>query len=127
MAQPVVGFDGWHEHFLSVEDALSCFAFGFSELCRLKVLYSGSSRSLDAGIEDRGAGVRTAPPGCCCSRSGGGLSCLSNKRPKACNARTTRNGEEIALEFPPEWRGAVCEISRTLLGAALASEARTGS
>ncbi len=38
----VVGFDGWHEHFDSEEDALNCFAFGFSERCRLKVIYRGS-------------------------------------------------------------------------------------
>jgi hypothetical protein len=34
----VVGFDGWHEHFDSEEDALNCFAFGLSGYCRVKVV-----------------------------------------------------------------------------------------
>jgi len=38
----VVGFDGWHEHFDSEEDALNCFAFGLSGDCRVKVVYRGS-------------------------------------------------------------------------------------
>lgn len=37
-----VGFDGWHEHFEAEEDALNCFAFGFSKECRLKVVTRGS-------------------------------------------------------------------------------------
>lgn len=37
-----VGFDGWHEHFKSEEEALSCFAFGLSDRCRLQVRYRGS-------------------------------------------------------------------------------------
>ena len=32
-----VGFDGWHEHVESEDDALKCFAFGLSEECPLKV------------------------------------------------------------------------------------------
>jgi len=38
----IVGFDGWHEHFDSEEDALNCFAFGLSGDCRVKVVYRGS-------------------------------------------------------------------------------------
>jgi len=38
----VVGFGGWHEHFPSDDEALSCFAFGFSDRCRLRVHYRGS-------------------------------------------------------------------------------------
>ncbi len=41
-ADLVVGFDGWHEHFDTPERALDCFAFGFSDRCRLKVTYRGS-------------------------------------------------------------------------------------
>lgn len=37
-----VGFDGWHEHFSSEEDALNCFAFGLSEECHLKVVTRGT-------------------------------------------------------------------------------------
>lgn len=37
----IVGFDGWHEHFDTPEEALECFAFGLSERCRLKVTYRG--------------------------------------------------------------------------------------
>lgn len=38
-----VGFEGWHQHFdkSEVEDALSCFAFGLSNECRLKVTSRG--------------------------------------------------------------------------------------
>ncbi|SFV87583.1 hypothetical protein MNB_SUP05-SYMBIONT-5-1044 [hydrothermal vent metagenome] len=38
-----VGFDGWHEHFdkSEVEYALNCFAFGLSNVCRLKVKSRG--------------------------------------------------------------------------------------
>lgn len=38
-----VSFAGWHEEFDSQEEALSCFAFGLSEACRLRVLTRGSS------------------------------------------------------------------------------------
>lgn len=38
----VVAFGGWHEHFTTEAEALSCFAFGLSERCRLKVDYRGS-------------------------------------------------------------------------------------
>jgi hypothetical protein len=38
----VVGFDGWHEHFTSEEEALNCFSFGLSDRCRLRVHYRGS-------------------------------------------------------------------------------------
>jgi hypothetical protein len=38
----VVAFGGWHEHFTSEEEALSCFAFGLSDRCRLRVHYRGS-------------------------------------------------------------------------------------
>ncbi len=37
-----VRFDGWHEEFTSENEALSCFAFGLSEACRLAVTYHGS-------------------------------------------------------------------------------------
>lgn len=40
-----VGFEGWHQHFEKdeVEDALSCFAFGLSNECRLKVVSRGGT------------------------------------------------------------------------------------
>jgi hypothetical protein len=38
----VVGFDGWHEHFESEQEALACFAFGLGGDCRLKTVYRGS-------------------------------------------------------------------------------------
>jgi hypothetical protein len=38
----VVGFDGWHEHFTSEDEALNCFAFGLSDRCRLRVHRRGS-------------------------------------------------------------------------------------
>jgi hypothetical protein len=38
----VVGFDGWHEHFTSEDEALDCFAFGLSDRCRLRVHRRGS-------------------------------------------------------------------------------------
>lgn len=38
-----VGYDGWHEHFETPEKALDCFALGFSDRCRLKVTYCGTS------------------------------------------------------------------------------------
>ena len=37
-----VSFAGWHEEFDSQQEALSCFAFGLSEACRLRVLSRGS-------------------------------------------------------------------------------------
>jgi hypothetical protein len=36
-----VSFEGWHEQFESEEQAVLCFAFGLSDLCRLKVLRRG--------------------------------------------------------------------------------------
>ncbi|WGH79427.1 hypothetical protein [Jannaschia ovalis] len=38
-----VSFDGWHEHFGAVEDALNCFAFGLSGECRIKVIVRGTT------------------------------------------------------------------------------------
>ena len=38
----IVSFFGWQEHFTAAKDALSCFAFGLSDQCRLKVSYRGS-------------------------------------------------------------------------------------
>lgn len=38
-----VAFDGWHEEFTDLEDALATFAFGMSEDCRLKVVMRGST------------------------------------------------------------------------------------
>ena len=38
----IVGYDGWHEHFDTPEQALECFAFGFSDQCRLKITYRGN-------------------------------------------------------------------------------------
>jgi hypothetical protein len=37
-----VSFSGWHEEFDSQDEAFSCFAFGLSEACRLRVLSRGS-------------------------------------------------------------------------------------
>ena len=37
-----VGYDGWHERFDAPEQALECFAFAFSDQCRLKVTYRGN-------------------------------------------------------------------------------------
>jgi len=37
----VVGYDGWHEQFDAEDKALDCFAFGFSDQCRLKVTLRG--------------------------------------------------------------------------------------
>jgi hypothetical protein len=37
-----VSFAGWHEEFDSLEEARSCFAFGLSEACRLRVVSRGS-------------------------------------------------------------------------------------
>lgn len=38
----VVGYDGWHEEFETEDEALACFAFAFSDRCRLKVTLRGS-------------------------------------------------------------------------------------
>lgn len=38
-----VGFDGWHEHFASEEDALKCFAAGISGECRLVTYLRGGT------------------------------------------------------------------------------------
>ena len=38
-----VNYDGWHAHFESLEEALDCFAFGFSGQCRLEVKYRGDT------------------------------------------------------------------------------------
>lgn len=37
----IVNLGGWHEYFESVDSALNCFAFGLSEMCRLKIISSG--------------------------------------------------------------------------------------
>ena len=37
-----VGFAGWHEEFSDEAEALSCFAFGLSNKCRLKVMQKGN-------------------------------------------------------------------------------------
>ena len=37
----IVHFDGWHEHFNSIDQALECFAFAYSGECRLAVTYRG--------------------------------------------------------------------------------------
>ncbi|MFP5492872.1 MAG: hypothetical protein ACLGG0_15320, partial [Bacteriovoracia bacterium] len=36
--------DGWHESFEEADEALSCFLFGLSEDCRLKITSRGNSR-----------------------------------------------------------------------------------
>jgi len=38
----IVGYDGWHEHFVSEKEALDCFAFGLSGQCRLRVCLRGN-------------------------------------------------------------------------------------
>ena len=38
-----VHFDGWHEHFKTVEEALNCFAFAFSGQSRVAVTYRGTT------------------------------------------------------------------------------------
>jgi|SRR5215471_16175414 len=49
-----VGFDGWHEHFDSAEDALECFARGLSDACRLEVEFRGriETKWIDQSLED---------------------------------------------------------------------------
>ena len=37
----VVGFDGWHEHFKSPEEALNCVTFAYSGRCRVATTYRG--------------------------------------------------------------------------------------
>ena len=37
----IVSYDGWHKHFQEVESALDCFAFGLSDMCRLKIVSRG--------------------------------------------------------------------------------------
>lgn len=39
----LVAFEGWHERFDYVEEALNCFAFGLSDACRLKVISRGGA------------------------------------------------------------------------------------
>lgn len=38
-----VGYDGWHEDFEDLEQALDCFTFGLSDQCRLKVKMRGET------------------------------------------------------------------------------------
>lgn len=38
--------DGWHEIFQEADEALNCFAFGLSEICRLKVTARGNFRHI---------------------------------------------------------------------------------
>ena len=40
--ESIVGFDGWHEHFDSEDEAFNCFAYGLSDQGRLKVEYRGN-------------------------------------------------------------------------------------
>jgi hypothetical protein len=37
----VVAFDGWHERFRDMDEALNCFAYGLSDTCRLKIVSRG--------------------------------------------------------------------------------------
>lgn len=37
-----VGFDGWHEEFESIEDAVDCFVWGLCDTCRLKIVMRGT-------------------------------------------------------------------------------------
>jgi len=39
--QWIVGYDGWHEHFASVEQAMACFLDAFSGELRLRVSLRG--------------------------------------------------------------------------------------
>ena len=39
----VVHFDGWHEHFTDMKEAIDCFGFGLTAACRLAVLYRGAT------------------------------------------------------------------------------------
>jgi hypothetical protein len=38
----IIGFDGWHEHFDTKDEALNYFAFGLSGKCRLEITLRGS-------------------------------------------------------------------------------------
>jgi hypothetical protein len=40
-----VSFDGWHEEFTLVREALDCFAFGLSPSCRLAVVRRGTTET----------------------------------------------------------------------------------
>jgi hypothetical protein len=67
--QWIVSFDGWHEHIPSDEAALKCFAFGFSDHCRLRVslrgdfAYKWTMESLEGGqwVEDSTTGLLLFP------------------------------------------------------------------
>jgi hypothetical protein len=37
----LVSFDGWHEHFMSEDEAIACFGFGLSSRCRLAITFRG--------------------------------------------------------------------------------------
>ena len=37
----IVSFNGWHEHFANIAEALNCIEFGLSAKCRLKVFIRG--------------------------------------------------------------------------------------
>ena len=41
-----VAFEGWHEHFRAVDEAFNCFAFGLSDVCRLKIVSRGGKAHL---------------------------------------------------------------------------------
>jgi hypothetical protein len=65
----IVSFSGWHEHFSDAHEALSCFGFGLSEDCRLKVYKRGNfeyrwiveSRSDGTWVEDSTTGLILFP------------------------------------------------------------------
>lgn len=40
-----VNFDGWHEEFISEDEALDCFALGLSPKCRLAVVFRGDTET----------------------------------------------------------------------------------
>jgi len=64
-----VGYDGWHEEFEDEEEALSAFAFGLSDECRLKVVQRGEmdcswtveAREGDGWSEDSTTGLLLTP------------------------------------------------------------------
>ena len=64
-----VSFDGWHEQFDAVDDALNCFAFGLSEECRLRVVSRGQmdcswtlqSRENGNWVDDTTTGLMLIP------------------------------------------------------------------
>ncbi len=39
----VVTYEGWHQRFHDPNEALDCFAFGLSDLCRLKIVFRGAT------------------------------------------------------------------------------------